>query len=203
MRRRITSLRGKPPTKRPARRHESAQLSRSTIIAMPCPPPTHMVSSPTVLSCVARLLSRVPVMRGCDDYRLSHEISVLPLGAPGNIRAHPRRPSSLRLDSAWLHPRTLPPAAARPDRRCGADASHAGASGHRAANTNSRRQLVLGERCPPRPASVRSVTARRRGLGKRGVPEKEAINRATTPTRRAGLVCHLRRPRREQAAPSA
>ena len=40
-----------------------AQCSRSTIMAMPWPPPTHIVSRPKVLSSVRRSLSRVQRMR--------------------------------------------------------------------------------------------------------------------------------------------
>ena len=39
------------------------QLSRSMTIAMPWPPPTHMVSRPNVLSWVCRLFSSVVAMR--------------------------------------------------------------------------------------------------------------------------------------------
>lgn len=56
-RRRVNGGRGgAAPTKR-------SYDSRSTTIAIPCPPPTHMVSTPNVLSCVCRLLSSVAVMR--------------------------------------------------------------------------------------------------------------------------------------------
>ncbi len=39
------------------------QLRRSTIIAIPCPPPTHIVSRPIVASSVLRSLSNVPMIR--------------------------------------------------------------------------------------------------------------------------------------------
>ena len=54
-----------PPTRRRDRERAvgSALDSRSTIMAMPWPPPTHIVSRPIVLSCHSSELISVPVMR--------------------------------------------------------------------------------------------------------------------------------------------
>ena len=52
-----------------------AQPRRSRMIAMPCPPPTHMVSSPIVVSVVCRPLSRVVMIRA----------PVMPNGCPSAI----------------------------------------------------------------------------------------------------------------------
>jgi len=55
---------GPRPREEPVDSEDGAvQAKRSISMAIPCPPPTHIVSSPMVLSSARRLLMRVPVIR--------------------------------------------------------------------------------------------------------------------------------------------
>src|SRR5215470_2464837 len=69
----------------------SPQESRSTIMAMPCPPPTHIVSRPNVLSWNWRLFSRVEVIRA----------PVMPNGCPTAIAPPLTLSLSMSIPISW------------------------------------------------------------------------------------------------------